>query len=310
MNKIIKKQLAFTLIELLVVIAIIGILSALIVVGMSSTTQKATIAKAQSFSHSIDNSLLLSRVSEWKLDEPSGTSANDFWNGKTATLVNAPTYTTGCPQGSCYTFNGSTQYAWIADDDNYFNFGTQMSAFVWVRGTTQASFNGIFSQYDRTADFKAWAIGVYSSPFNQIQVVLSDDGTANTNHWKNWISTSAILDGNWHHIGFTWNNGTFIMYVDGQSASTSSAGALTSNSIYNSNANLAIGCYFGGGSPEALRYFTGSIDDVRIYNQAIPTSQIQQNYFAELNKLFAKNQITQLDYQQRLAELSNNYAEN
>ncbi|MFA5013035.1 MAG: type II secretion system protein, partial [Candidatus Paceibacterota bacterium] len=31
---------AFTLIELLVVIAIIGILSALIVVGMNSTTQK------------------------------------------------------------------------------------------------------------------------------------------------------------------------------------------------------------------------------------------------------------------------------
>ncbi|MDD5569203.1 MAG: prepilin-type N-terminal cleavage/methylation domain-containing protein [Candidatus Pacebacteria bacterium] len=40
---------AFTLIELLVVIAIIGILSGLIIVGMSGATQKATIAKRRLF---------------------------------------------------------------------------------------------------------------------------------------------------------------------------------------------------------------------------------------------------------------------
>jgi hypothetical protein len=57
--------------------------------------------------------------------------------------------------------------------------------------------------------------------------------------------------------------------------------------------------------------FNGKIDDVRIFNAAMPTSQIQQNYFAGLNKLFAKNQITQLDYQQSLVNLSaNNFVEN
>jgi hypothetical protein len=54
--------------------------------------------------------------------------------------------------------------------------------------------------------------------------------------------------------------------------------------------------------------FIGLIDDVRIFNAAIPISQIQQNYFVGLNKLFANNKINQTDYQQRLAELSNNYA--
>jgi prepilin-type N-terminal cleavage/methylation domain-containing protein len=74
---------AFTLIELLVVIAIIGILSALIIVGMSSTTQKATIAKAQVFSNSLRNSLMNNLISEWKFN---GSGLNDGDNATQRTL--------------------------------------------------------------------------------------------------------------------------------------------------------------------------------------------------------------------------------
>ncbi|MFA5013447.1 MAG: type II secretion system protein, partial [Candidatus Paceibacterota bacterium] len=81
---------AFTLIELLVVIAIIGILSALIIVGMNSTTQKATIAKAQVFSNSLRNSLMGNLISEWKFDQVNVPAANqtpDSWSGgNTGTL--------------------------------------------------------------------------------------------------------------------------------------------------------------------------------------------------------------------------------
>jgi ligand-binding sensor domain-containing protein len=58
-----------------------------------------------------------------------------------------------------------------------------------------------------------------------------------------------------------------------------------------------------GGGDGTVRYFDGLIDEVRIFDAAIPTSQIQQMYFAGINKLFAKNQITQTDYQQRIASL-------
>ncbi|MFA5013700.1 MAG: type II secretion system protein, partial [Candidatus Paceibacterota bacterium] len=91
---------AFTLIELLVVIAIIGILSALIIVGMNSTTQKATIAKAQAFSHSVDSALMSSKVSEWNFNNLSGTvdqdissAANfvtDTWGSNYGTAVGTP----------------------------------------------------------------------------------------------------------------------------------------------------------------------------------------------------------------------------
>jgi prepilin-type N-terminal cleavage/methylation domain-containing protein len=80
-----KIKTAFTLIELLVVIAIIGILSGLIVITMSGTTQKATIAKAQVFSNSLRNSLMMNIIGEWKFDELTtaidGTAIQDSWGG-------------------------------------------------------------------------------------------------------------------------------------------------------------------------------------------------------------------------------------
>jgi hypothetical protein len=89
-----------------------------------------------------------------------------------------------------------------------------------------------------------------------------------------------------------------MLYIDGKYHSTY---AQAFGSPDNSANNLTI----GGSS------YNGLIDDVRIFNAAMPTSQIQQNYFAGLNKLFAKNQITQSDHNQRLVNLSvNNFAEN
>ncbi len=85
---------SFTLIEILVVIVVIGVLSAFILVGMSSISSKANIAKSQVFINSIDNSLLTSRVAYWKLDEGAGTTTSDSWGvslGTLGTIPNNPT---------------------------------------------------------------------------------------------------------------------------------------------------------------------------------------------------------------------------
>jgi hypothetical protein len=65
-----------------------------------------------------------------------------------------------------------------------------------------------------------------------------------------------------------------------------------------------------GAQANTQMLFNGSIDDVRIFNASMPTSQIQQNYFAGLSKLLVKNQITKSEYNQRISELTNNYAKN
>jgi len=296
---------SFTLIEILVVIVIIGILSAFILVGMSSITSSANIAKGKAFLNSMDNSLLLSRVSEWKLENSSGT---DSWSGKTATLVNSPTLTPNCAQDSCYTFNGTSQYAWVADDP-VFNFGSYMSAFVWVKGSDTAAIDYIFGQYDAGTNKMSWAIIYDSTYLGKLRINLSDDGTWTSGHRKAYVTTSAnIIDGNWHLAGFTWNSGTFKLYVDGVEAAVTKYLDDAITILYNSDANLTIGCALNSGSPVQL--FTGSIDDARLYNQAIPTSEIQQNYFVGINKLFNDNGIALNEFSQRLVELKSNIANN
>jgi prepilin-type N-terminal cleavage/methylation domain-containing protein len=48
-----RKQKAFTLLELLVVITIIGILSSIVIVSMSGSTDSANIAKGKAYSQQI-----------------------------------------------------------------------------------------------------------------------------------------------------------------------------------------------------------------------------------------------------------------
>jgi len=128
MEKIIKQ--AFTLIELLVVIAIIGILSGLIIVSMGGITSSATVAKAQVFSNSLRNALMMNLVAEYKLDG----NANDNWGGRNGTLHGTTTVSSGCPQGTCLSFNGSSDYVNFSDNDAVFNFGSKMTAMIWVKG--------------------------------------------------------------------------------------------------------------------------------------------------------------------------------
>ena len=56
-------------------------------------------------------------------------------------------------------------------------------------------------------------------------------------------------------------------------------------------------------------YYGGVIDEFRIYNAAIPISQIRENYLAGLNKLLANNGITQTEYNQRIADLNKSVAQ-
>ena len=77
---------SFTLIELLVVIVIIGILAGVIIVSTSSSINKANLAKAQSFSNTVQNELLLNLVSEWTFDEG---GAQDTWGNNDGTVSGA-----------------------------------------------------------------------------------------------------------------------------------------------------------------------------------------------------------------------------
>ncbi|MFZ3054838.1 MAG: LamG-like jellyroll fold domain-containing protein [Minisyncoccales bacterium] len=295
MNQLFKK--AFTLIELLVVIAIIGILSGLIVVSMSGVTKKATIAKAQVFSNSLRNALMLNLVSEWKFEEGSGTVANDTWKGTANGTITGATYsaTASCLYGGCLAFSGTGQYVTVSHAVVPV-FTTKLTVMSWVKGVAQA--NGtVISQWDDNGK-RSW---IMNSSNGLLRVGLSSDGGAT--NYKSYVTSSVIgFDNDWHFIGFSYDTGTLSLYVDGVVADVTLVADGTCNSLFDSDANLTIGCALSSGSETNL--FVGNIDDTRLYNDSVPTSQIKEMYYSGLNNLLANGSIGIDEYKDRMGELA------
>jgi prepilin-type N-terminal cleavage/methylation domain-containing protein len=296
---------AFTLIELLVVIAIIGILSVLIIVGMSSATQKATIAKAQVFSNSLRNSLMDNIVSEWKFDNISGTigsalpdttSVSDSWGTNNGSTSGGPTLKDGndCVSGKCLLFDGTDSVA-VPNSITLGVFDANANSYsisVWAKSLNPSSHRILqkgSSSYP--VSFQGGSASTAACVYDGTNVPCVDFGT--------------IWNGNWRNLVFVVNYSTDKLYgyLDGVLLSP------TTNTVTVTTASLST-LYIGNIGTGGNRTFNGTIDDVRIFNAAISASQIQQNYFAGLNKLFAKNQISELEYGQNVANLANSYAKN
>jgi hypothetical protein len=74
-------------------------------------------------------------------------------------------------------------------------------------------------------------------------------------------SESVITDGQWHRIGFVWDGANRALYVDDILVAED-----TQANLQGSDSGLYIGT---GKAMESGTYFSGLIDDVRIYNKAL-----------------------------------------
>jgi hypothetical protein len=74
-------------------------------------------------------------------------------------------------------------------------------------------------------------------------------------------SQTSITDGQWHRIGFVWDGLNRTLYVDDVAVAED-----TQDSLESSYGGLYIG---SGKGMEPDSFFSGLIDDVRIYNRAM-----------------------------------------
>lgn len=295
MNKLSRQ--AFTLIELLVVIAIIGILSGLIVVSTGGMTQKATIAKAQAFSNSLRNALMLNLVSEWKFD---GSGVNDgvtattaytqdSWNGgNNCTINGAPLVRSGsnCVSGSCLSFNTSADYLSCGNASNL-NLPSSFTISAWIY---KAAFNSTYEQVVAKTD----SVGAGGYEFG----VMSNKTLYITNGPTTKNSSTLLSVNAWYYATVTYNGTAVHFYLNGVSDSNDFVLTLPASS-----SNVGIG---RAADRNTSLNFVGRIDDVRIFNTSMPVSRIKEDYYMGLNDLFIGGGITKEEY---LSKISN-YAKN
>lgn len=79
-------------------------------------------------------------------------------------------------------------------------------------------------------------------------------------------STLNLVVGTWSHAVLTFDGSRITIYLNGGNAQSST---ITFSGTYTTG--LAVSSLYGGG-----QYFTGSLDDVRIYNRALSAGEVNK----------------------------------
>ncbi len=188
-----------------------------------------------------------------------GNANDESGNNNNATVSGATlTIGTNCNSNSAYSFNGSSNY--IVSDLNVSE--TNYSVALWFKTTTQSC--GIFSVSSNNLGTGGHDRHIYLLNGNIAARLYSDETIYTTG--------ANYADGNWHLIVYQYSNPDTPqkIYVDG----IQKAVGTKTYSDFNWQDKIHIG--FSNDAQN--NYFNGTIDEVRIYNRALTTSEITALY--------------------------------
>jgi hypothetical protein len=202
-------------------------------------------------------------TAHWKFDEAEDNIAYDSVGDHDGTLNGNPTWLpTGGTMGGALLFDGIDDYVetpFILDPTN-----GSFSVFAWISCWTPGQV--IISQ-SNTAGARGTMRGSTWLGINSSEGTLMT-GFSDVNFGA-LESESVITDIQWHHVGFVYDTDTFYrrLYVDGI--------LVVQDTSAVSGAPSEGGVYIGASKDlDSTSFFSGMIDDVRIYKQALTTEEI------------------------------------
>jgi len=244
----------FTLLELLVVIAIIGLLASIILVSYKGSTEKARLAKTLSWAGSISHLLGDQAVGVWTFDNISGTTVYDDSGNNNNGTIHGATVVDGAI-GKALSFYGVVN-SYV--DIPYFTLLPIRAITVgaWINTPNPTKYrNGVVSGY----------ASMYLGPIDGGYLHWCVPTNARPCAWSGTIPANQ-----WTYITGTYDGTYSRAYINGVEVWSSPQ----TGTIAGTNP-ITIGNYV---SRDATHAFIGSIDDVRIFSEALPQARIQQLY--------------------------------
>jgi len=198
-----------------------------------------------------------SLVGYWKFDEGSGTAAADSsGNGNTGTLINGPVWTTG-KVNEALSFNGTNSYVKVTDASSLDPNTITVAAWIYPANPNSSSQQSIIAKdgVQRAFDFKI--------------VNAKLQMTFETGSNSAAISGNTVLSANtWYFVAATYDGSKMNVYVNG---TLDGSGAANLPTGWDNNAQpLTI-----GGVGNGVVYFSGMLDEVRMYSRELSQAEIQ-----------------------------------
>ena len=196
----------------------------------------------------------------------SGTLA-DSWGTNTGSYLNGPTLgVAGAITGdsnTAVTFDGSNDYATVARQ-----ISNDFSIEFWFKSTNGNGTNPGWWQGSGLVDAEgATAAQDFGISLRSDGRIVAGVGSPSGGSTSVVSSTTTGDNGSWHHVVFTriMSTGAMTLYVDGASAGT----ALGSTTSLTSATNIDFGRILTG-----PRYFSGTLDEVAVYNTVLSAATV------------------------------------
>jgi hypothetical protein len=190
----------------------------------------------------------------------SGATWNDLSNNSNGgTLVNGPTFNS--VNGGSIVFDGINDYVQCPN----INPGNSLSVDVWFNKISGTGFQGILGNWNSTGTGDSWLITQDSGNRSSFYIRFNDssgDVIADT--------TTTISSNVWYNYTGTFSNSTLSLYRNGILVNSKST---LQNTIFQNLLNVWVGRF-------STLYFSGLIPIGRVYNRALSTQEILQNYNA------------------------------
>ena len=208
-------------------------------------------------------------TARWRLDESSGTTAEEEVSGYDGTLVNYaggdPRWTTGIA-GNALTFDGLDDHV-----THGFGIGPQGTLSHWL---VPGQLRAMVAYYESDGTGSAYNGFGHSTPLREIHSSMNSSGA-----WRflyqdgaSALSVSGGLAtlGIWSHVAVTWDTeGDLVLYVNGDEVDRISMEDSTFD--YRVPSYRALGRV---GSGQTDRHWDGLMDDVQVYDVVLAPDEI------------------------------------
>ncbi|MGW4963212.1 LamG-like jellyroll fold domain-containing protein [Nonomuraea sp. NPDC004186] len=199
-------------------------------------------------------------VGAWGMNEGSGTTVADS-SGKTNTGAGSNTTWANGKYGKALSFNGSSSMVTVAHAASL-RLTTGMTLSAWVNPTTVTGtpWKSVVTKELSAggASYALYAANGSALPSGWVQTAPETPTTAE--------GLSPLPVNTWSHLALTYDGAALRLFVNGQQVDQTPL----NGSLYDDGSPLRI-----GGNVVWREYFSGLIDEVRVYNRAQTAAEIQ-----------------------------------